>query len=99
IKTQELAESEAQLRLFMDNALAVIFMKDTNGHYIHVNRLFEELFHIPRAKILGKTDFDVFPHDMASNFIKNDQLVLQSGQPLKIEEEVEQDDGTHRYLT
>ncbi|WP_223923854.1 PAS domain S-box protein [Geobacter sp. AOG2] len=99
LKTQELSESEEQLRAFMDNASAVIFMKDIHGRYLHVNPLYEELFNATSTTIKGKTDFDIFPHDQAAQLVKNDRMVMESGRPLKIEEVVEQDDGPHTYLS
>ena len=100
-KQAELAlhESEELLRTFMDNASTVIFMKDVAGRYLHVNRQYEKLFHISNVTVQGKTDYDIFPQDTADAFIKNDQIVVQSGQPLEVEEHVPHDDGCHTYLS
>ena len=96
---QQLRQSEERLRAITDNANAVIFLKDVQGRYLHVNRYYEQLFHITNAELAGKTDYDVFPHDMASAFTKNDQTVLSSGRPLEVEELVPQDGGVHTYLS
>ncbi|HEY5510348.1 MAG TPA: PAS domain S-box protein [Prolixibacteraceae bacterium] len=39
------------------------------------------------AEIIGKTDFDLYPKELAEEFYADDQLVLQSGQPLLNREE------------
>jgi PAS domain S-box-containing protein len=39
-----LRESEARLKAIMDNSPAMIFLKDTQGRYLHFNRQFEKVF-------------------------------------------------------
>jgi len=94
-----LRESEERLRGIMDNASAVIFLKDTAGRYLLVNALYEKLFHISNEAIQGKTDHDIFPQEMADAFIEGDRKVIQSGLPLEVEERVPQDDGIHTYIS
>ncbi len=37
--------------------------------------------------VIGKTDFDLFPHDLAARYYADDQLVIQSGQKVINQEE------------
>ncbi|WP_397570134.1 SpoIIE family protein phosphatase [Schlesneria sp. T3-172] len=83
----------------LDNTSTVVYAKDLNYRYLLVNRKFEELFHIDRASILGKTDFDVFPLEMAEAFQENDRIVKESGMTLRCEEVAPHDDGPHRYVS
>ncbi len=92
-------EDEHRLRVITDNARTIIFMKDVSGRYIHVNRLYEELFHIDNASIQGKTAYDVFPQDIADAIRKSENEVIRSGQPLEVEELVPHDDGIHTYIS
>ena len=92
-------EDENRLRVITDNARTIIFMKDISGRYLHVNRLYEELFHIDNAAIQGKTAYDVFPQDIADAIRKTEQEVIQSGEPLEVEESVPHDDGIHTYIS
>ena len=92
-------EDENRLRAITDNALTVIFMKDVSGRYIHVNRLYEQLFHIDNATIQGKTAYDIFPQDIADAIRSSEQEVIRSGQPLEVEELVPHDDGIHTYIS
>ena len=39
------------------------------------------------AEVLGKTDFDFYPPDLAAAFYADDQHVIQSGQPVLNREE------------
>jgi PAS domain S-box-containing protein len=90
---------EAQLNGILDNSTAVIWLKDRKGRYMLVNRKFEELFHVQRETVVGKTDYDIFPSYLADGFRANDRRVLKEHQPLEIEEVTPQDDGDHTYMT
>jgi len=94
-----LQQSEEKLRAMTDNISTVMFLKDLTGRYLHVNRQYETLFHISREAIQGQTDHDIFPREAADAFVRNDQIVIQSGQSLEIEEQVPHDDGIHSYIS
>lgn len=91
--------SEQRLQAILDNSATVIFLKDLAGRYQLVNRRFEELFHVPKDKVVGRTDYDFFPPEMARQFQHNDREVLAAGKPLAIEEHLPQDDGLHTYIS
>lgn len=94
-----LKKSEGLMRAITDNSSAVIFVKDLSGSYLFVNKMYESLFHVTEAAILGKTDYDVFAPQLAEAFIRNDLSVTQFGLPIEFEETVTQDDGLHYYLS
>ncbi|MBI5192048.1 MAG: PAS domain-containing protein [Nitrospirae bacterium] len=98
-RTKLLEENEGQIRVIIDNSTAVIYLKDREGRYILINKRYEELFHITKEYIKGKTDFDIFPEDIASAFKANDVEVLNVKQPLQFEEIAPHDDGLHYYLS
>ena len=50
----------AQLQAILDNSPAVIYLKNLRGEYLLVNRQFENLFHVSRELLVGKTDHDIF---------------------------------------
>lgn len=91
--------SDERLQQVLDNSTAVMYVKDGEGRYVLINRRFEELFHITREKIKGKTDYDVFPRDTADEFRSNDRKVLESGSEVEFEEVVPHDDGPHTYIS
>ena len=90
--------SEAMLSSVLDNSSTVIFIKDLDGKYLLINKCYEDLFHITREEILGKTDFDIFPAEAARQFQDKDRRALERG-PIEEEELVPQDDGTHAYVS
>ena len=83
----------------IDNTSAVIYIKDTKYRYIHVNRQWEQLIQATRGDIVGKTDFELFPPELASGFRVNDERVLRTGESVKCEEVAPHSDGPHTYLS
>jgi len=96
---RELEESKTQLQSIIDNTSAVIYLKDLDGSYLLVNNIFETLFHVNSEDMRGKTDHDLFPEHLADAFRANDLKVIESGQPLEIEEFAPHDDGLHAYIS
>ncbi|GAB1544485.1 hypothetical protein NUACC21_71610 [Scytonema sp. NUACC21] len=92
-----LQESEGRLAAILENAPAIIYLKDIEGCHLLVNRHFENILHIPRAEILGKTDYDIFPKEIAERFRANDQTVIEAGTCLELEEIAPHDEGIHTY--
>ena len=94
----ELCESDARLRAILDNSPGMVFLKDTEGRYLHVNRQFERAFHMTREQVVGKTDEAIFVPEQAAAFRANDLKVLQAGVPLEFEEVAMHDDGPHTSI-
>ncbi|MEA2461917.1 MAG: hypothetical protein QOH90_2094 [Actinomycetota bacterium] len=61
----------------IDNAPVPIFMKDASGTYIYVNSTCAEASGIPRQQILGRTDFDLYPPEIATMHRQNDVLAMR----------------------
>jgi PAS domain S-box-containing protein len=91
--------SDHLLQAIVDNSATVIFLKDLQGRYLLVNRRYEELFHLTKANVLGRTDYDIFPLESAGRFRENDHAVLAAGRPLAFEEYAPHDDGMHSYIS
>ena len=96
--TAELRESEARLQAILDHSPALIFLKDTAGRYLLVNREFEHIFHLSSQDIVGKTDADLFSPAQAAAFHANDLKVLHANTPLQFEEVALHDDGPHTSI-
>jgi PAS domain S-box-containing protein len=65
-----------------------------------INKQHEKLFGIKPVDITGKTDYDFFPREMSDKYSAVDNLVLETGQTIQIEEEGLHKDGTvHTYIS
>jgi PAS domain S-box-containing protein len=78
---------------------AIVSIKDREGRYVLVNSRFEELFAMPNEAVRGKTDFEIFPPDVADQFRQNDLKVLSQGSSYQVEEYIPLSDGDHTYLS
>ncbi|MEI4884216.1 PAS domain-containing protein, partial [Klebsiella pneumoniae] len=70
---RQLAEREVHanrelLKAVTDNSPAVIYVKGLDGRYLLINRRYEELFHVSREEMTGKTDYDLFSKESADAF-------------------------------
>jgi PAS domain S-box-containing protein len=96
---RELENSEARLQQILDNATAVVSVKDTEGRFLFVNRQWERLFHLRQAEVAGRTHAEMLPEAIAQAFRNNDLLVLQRNAPMEFEETAPLDDGLHTYIS
>lgn len=82
-------KSGSLLDLIIESLPDMVFVKDAKElKFVHFNRAGENLIGVPRAQMLGKTDYDLFPTDEADGFTKKDREVLKKGEPVEIPEEV-----------
>jgi len=95
---EALRAREQQLQDIVDYTTAVIFVKDLELRYLLVNCEFERLHQVRRDQIRGKTDFDILPHDVAETVRANDRQVIESGEPIQIEEAVPSLEGGRVYV-
>jgi PAS domain S-box-containing protein len=96
---ESLAASQRLLQAVIDNSIAIIYVKNTEGRYLLVNRHFEARRRVPREVAVGKSDAELFPGERARVACQLDQRVLAAGGALEAEELLLQDDGPHTYLT
>ena len=96
---RELENSEARLQQILDNATAVVFVKDTAGRYLFVNREWEHVWGLHAADVVGKTEDECLPADIARTYRDNDLLVLQQNMPMEFEETAPLDDGVHTFIS
>ncbi len=91
---------QEQLMALLDNTSAVIYMRDTVGRYMVVNREYERLFDVKREKIVGLTDHDLFPKEVADAFRANDLMAISLGSPVRMEEIApDENGGVRTYIT
>ncbi len=88
------------LRTLIDNLPDNIFVKNTESRFVICNLADARLL---RAKtpddVIGKTDFEFFPRELATSYYDDEQEVIRSGQPLLNREERTIDpDGKTRWL-
>lgn len=96
---ESLEESEERFKLFMDNFPGYAYIKDENGRHLFCNRKLEQRLGVGPGELVGMSNEDLFPADIARHFSRNDRLVIQNGGTLTLEEEMQGDNGTETFLT
>ncbi len=94
--TRQVREREDLFRLFMDHNAAVTWVKDEHGRYMYINKSYERSFGIRPDDCLGKTDFAIWPADLAARFQAHDQAALEQDRPVETNHLVPTVDGRLR---
>jgi len=84
----ELDKSRQLFASFMENSPAMAFIKDTAGYYIFTNPAHSAWLGLKQEDVIGRTDLDLMPQDVADMLRENDRFVLDEGKPLLILEKV-----------
>jgi PAS domain S-box-containing protein len=93
-----LRASEQRLQDILDNSTAVVSVKDLELRYILVNREYERRLHVQRDQLLGKTDFDIHPREVAETVRANDQQVIETGTPIQFQVVMPTANGGRHYV-
>ena len=96
---EALRRSERLLKDVIDNTTAVIYVKGTDGRFMLTNRRFEQLFNLTTDQIVGRTNHDLFPREIADAFSVNDRQVLERKAPVEYDETAPHGDGLHHYIS
>ena len=78
--------SENKYRELFESIPQMIFTKDLNSVYLTCNRNYARDLGIQSEEIIGHTDYDFFPKDLADKYSADDRRIMESGQPETIEE-------------
>jgi PAS domain S-box-containing protein len=95
---RELREAKEQMRALVNTIPDLIWLKDADGHYLACNPRFEQFLGATEAGIIGKTDYDFVPRELADFFRANDLAASKAGGPLVNEEEVIFASDGHREI-
>jgi PAS domain S-box-containing protein len=85
---EELHNSNMLLRIIVDNIPDAVYMKDNKGRKIIANKADIKNCGFGREEeIIGKTDFDMFPKEIAEKFWIDDLRVIEHGEVIINREE------------
>jgi PAS domain S-box-containing protein len=73
-----LRTSQSQMRTLVDSFQSLIFMKDAEGRYLLINAFNEQNTGVPERDVLGKTDFDILPRELAEKIVAQDREVMDA---------------------
>src|SRR5664279_3162301 len=84
---ENLRNSEALYHSLVESLPQNILRKDLQGRFTFANQQFCKILNRSLADIVGKTDFDFFPRELAEKYQRDDQRVMQTGKPYETVEE------------
>jgi PAS domain S-box-containing protein len=93
-RTLELRQKTRYQRALIDNMPHKVWLKDSDGHYLAANRAFAEAMQLDIESIVGQTDFDIRPKEIAERFRKDDQRVIFARRQKTFEERDNSHPGT-----
>ncbi|MFA5046881.1 MAG: CHASE domain-containing protein, partial [Paludibacter sp.] len=83
-----LIESENLNKTLVNQLPQNIFIKDTASVYIICNESYANNLNISPKDIIGKTDFEFFPVELAEKYRSDDREVIEKGEIIDIEEKI-----------
>jgi len=96
---KSLQETNTLLNSVLETMPDVFFAKDLEGRHITLNSNLAELFGKPVAEIIGKTDADLWPPEVADKIMAKDREIMTIGVTERFEEIVPTDGVDCTYLT
>jgi len=93
-----LRDSEALYHSLVDTLPISILRKDLQGRVTYGNQGYCDMMKRPLASLIGKTDFDLFPGDMANKYASDDDKVVTTGTMFEDIEEHRKPDGTNLHV-
>ena len=99
-RVEKLLEHERLLlRSLLDSFPDLIFFKNRQGVYLGCNAAFEAFSHRSAAlKTGGHTDVDLYPADLAKDFMATDQEILSGKSLISYEDQISGPDGSQLFL-
>jgi PAS domain S-box-containing protein len=96
-RTEELTVASGMLRALIDNIPDFIYVKDAQSRFIVANPYMARMMGAETpGELLGKTDFDFYPKEVAKGFYEDEQKMLRSGQSLYNHEETSLDSAGNK---
>ncbi len=93
-----LSDSEALYHSLVDTLPINILRKDLRGRVTYGNRGYCESMGRPISELIGKSDYDLFPKELASKYLSDDEKVIKSREMFEDIEEHSSSDGEVAFV-
>jgi PAS domain S-box-containing protein len=95
---ERLVESKGLYQALVENLPQNIFRKNLNEQFTFANQRFCTLLGRPLDEIIGKTDFDFYPPELARKYQRDDRMVIETGKIFETVEENIDPNGEKIYV-
>ena len=73
---------DAVIELYQEMSDVLFWIKDADLRIVALNQAFADRVNRPRTEILGRTDADLYPAELAAVFMNDDREVMRNSAPL-----------------
>jgi PAS domain S-box-containing protein len=95
----QLALANARLRGILDHSSALIYLKDLEGRYLIVNKLFAETLGLPENEIVGRRDSEILDERSTEVVRAEEEQVLATGEAVEELRHLGDPDGDQWWRT
>ena len=86
-ENRQLKQERDTLRMLIDSLPDRVFVKDRQSRFLINNPAHvQAMGATSQDEVIGKTDLDIFPADLARQYYEDERALMESGQPLNREE-------------
>ncbi len=96
--SDELRQAKAVFKSLVDHLPQSVLIKDREGRRVFANRQYLSIHQKTLGQILGKTDFDLLPDDLARKFSEDDAQILRTAQVMRSTEEHQTPGGPRHWI-
>ena len=84
---EELFDELSLMQLLLGNHPDFIYFKDSEARFQRVSKRFCDFFELDKEDIIGKTDLELFPEEVAKQTYSEDLQIIKTGKPIINKEE------------
>ena len=95
---EKLREASRQFSVLVEAFPDAIYFKDAEGRHLVVNKACAESIGLGKEKIIGKTNEQLLPPDLAAQCLRSDEETIKRRKPTRFEEEMTRDKGRKVFL-
>ncbi|MCU0666666.1 MAG: diguanylate cyclase [Candidatus Omnitrophica bacterium] len=95
---EKLRQTETQQKAILNNIPDIAWLKDHESRFIAVNQPFANACGFSVEQIIGKSDFDVWPKELAERYRSDDQEVMSTGCRKCVEEPLADKEGKIKWI-
>ena len=98
IAFSKLRNIELQQEAILNNIPDIAWLKDIQSRFIVVNEAFGRACCFRPDELVGKTDLEIWPRDLAESYRADDQEVIKSKKRKFVEERLVNKDGSEQWI-
>ncbi len=95
---EALKSSEALYHSLVDTLPLNVFRKDRDSRFTFGNSKFRASLGVTLEELVGKSDFDFYPAELAEKYVQDDRMVMEARQGYETVEEHQPPDGERIYV-